>query len=710
MINKTTKAVLLIEDNRAEALLIRNMFENQGSYSFKITTVENMGDAVQHLVNHAVDVVLVDVGISGAREQEAVKMVRTAAPRVAIVLLCEPDCEGEATQAMQEGAQDYLLKGQVAPFELMRALRNAVERKRIEESLFKEKERAQVTLDSIADAVICTDCADKISFLNPIAERMTGWPLHEAINRPLAEVLKIIDAVTRQTAPDPMAKAADKNQVGALPPDCILIRRDGHEIFIEDSVAPIHDREGQVAGSVLVFRDVTMARALKARVAHLAEHDSLTGLPNRLLLNDRLDQAIAVAHRNSRNLAVLFLDLDGFKHVNDSLGHSSGDKLLQSVAKRLLGCVRAPDTISRQGGDEFLVLLQDIEHAEDAAVTVRRILKVLGAPHSIDDHELHITTSIGVSVFPDDGQDTETLIKNADAAMYQAKASGQHTYKFFKAEMNTVAVNRQSVEEDLRHALKKHEFKLYYQPRINFVTGAITGAEALLRWVNPKRGLVRPAEFIPIAEDSGLIVPIGAWVLRQACEQAKAWQNAGLPLIDISVNVSTIQLRSPEFFDDLVVILDETGLDPKRLEIEVTESALMRSAEFVAPVLRAIRKRGVRVSVDDFGTGYSSLSYLQQFSLDAIKIDQSFVRRITGISDDITIVSAIINLGRSLKLRVVAEGVETAEELAFLKTQNCDEAQGYFFSHPLPADQFAKLLTTDEQKLPVPRGPVRLSA
>ncbi len=695
MVEKRFQTLLLIEDNPAEERLVRKMFNQQGIYRFNFGFSGCIKDALIHLAAKPVDVVLLDMDSKDTKGLEAIRKVRTASPGAAIVLLSNRNDEEVAIEALQEGAQDYLVKGQIEPRELMRALRNAVARKKIEEALFREKERAQVTLNCIADAVICTNSLGNISYLNPIAEMMTGWPLAEALGRPLTETFKIMDATTRITTPNPMAKAAKQNRSGVLPVNCILVSRDGHEIFIEDSVAPIHDRGGLVDGSVLVFRDVTLARALSARIAHLAEHDSLTGLPNRLLFGDRLDQAIAMARRNTKMLAVLFMDLDGFKHINDSLGHSSGDKLLQSVAKQLLHCVRAPDTVSRQGGDEFLVLLQDIEDADDAAIAAQRVLKALAETHSVDGHDLHVTASIGVSVYPDDGIDSETLIKNADTAMYQAKAHGRHNYKFFKAEMNTRAVNRQSIEEDLRRALKRHEFTLNFQPKINFTTGEISGAEALLRWKHPKRGLIPPAQFIPIAEDCGLIVPIGKWVLRQACIQAQAWAKAGLPLIAISVNVSTVQLRNGKFIEELLAILGDTGLDPNRLELEVTESALMRNSEFVAPTLRSLRKHGVRISVDDFGTGYSSLSYLQQFSLDAIKIDQSFVRRITSFPADTTIVSAIISLGQSRKLRVIAEGVETAEEHAFLKAQDCDEAQGYFFSTPLPAVQFAKLLETD---------------
>ena len=306
-----------------------------------------------------------------------------------------------------------------------------------------------------------------------------------------------------------------------LPSNCILVRRDGFETPIEDSVAPIHDREGKATGAVIVFRDVSTARAMAAQMTHSAQHDFLTGLPNRMLLNDRVSQAIVLAPRHSKKVAVLFLDLDGFKHINDSLGHPTGDKLLQSIAKRLVACVRSSDTVSRQGGDEFVVLLSEMEQSEDAAISALRILQAVAEAHTIDHHDLHVTTSIGVSVFPDDGKDAETLIKNADTAMYQAKENGRQSYQFFRPAMNVRAVERQSIEENLRRALDRREFTLHYQPKIKLRTGEITGAEALLRWTHPVRGSVSPAQFIPVAEDCGLILPIGQWVLREACKQAR---------------------------------------------------------------------------------------------------------------------------------------------------------------------------------------------
>ena len=614
------------------------------------------------------------------------------APRVPLVVLTGLDDESLATQALQEGAQDYLIKGQIETRGLLRALRYAIERKAMEETLFVVKERAQVTLNCIGDAVVCTDIAGNITFLNLAAEKMMGWPSEDALGRPMAEAFRILDAVTRETAPNPMDMAVDQNRTLHLPSNCILIRRDGFETPIEDSVAPIHDREGKATGAVIVFRDVSAARAMSEQMAHSAQHDFLTGLPNRMLLNDRVNQAIGLAARHSKKVAVLFLDLDGFKHINDSLGHPMGDKLLQSIAKRLVGCVRGSDTVSRQGGDEFVVLLSEMEQQEDAAISALRVLDALALPHPIDQHDLHLTASIGVSVSPDDGMDAETLIKNADTAMYQAKENGRQGYQFFKPAMNVRAVERQSIEESLRRALERKEFSLQYQPKIKVSTGEITGAEALIRWNHPIRGPVSPAQFIPVAEDCGLILPIGRWVLQEACKQAREWLQSGLPLVTMAVNISSMEFRDDNFLESVFTTLSETGLEPKSLELELTESVLMKRAESASSVLKTLRAKGVQIAVDDFGTGYSSLSYLRRFPIDALKIDQSFVRQINSAPDDTTIVTAVIGMGRSLKLRVVAEGVETQEQLEFLRAHQCEEAQGYYFSRPVAPRQFGILL------------------
>jgi len=597
MSKKSIKTVLLIEDNPGDARLLREMLQEEGLYSSELLHADSMGCAEKILAEHAVDIILLDLGLPDAQGLEAVRRAHAVAPRVPLVVLTGLDDEVLAAQALQEGAQDYLIKGQISSSVgqvetrgLLRALRYAVERKNMEDALFMETERAQVTLNSIGEAVICTDIVGKVTFLNPVAEKLTGWSLQDAAGRPMVEVFQVLDATSRETTPNPMEMAVDQNRVVHLPLNCILIRRDGLEVPIEDCVAPIHDLEGEIAGAVIVFRDVSAARAMTAQIAHTAQHDFLTGLPNRMLLNDRVGQAIAFAQRHEKQVAVLFLDLDGFKHINDSLGHSTGDKLLKSIARRLVECVRGADTVSRQGGDEFVVLLSELEQSEDAVHTARRMLQVVAEAHSIDQHDLHVTTSIGVSVYPDDGLDAETLIKNADTAMYQAKENGRQSYRFFKPAMNVRAVERQSIEESLRRALERNEFTLHYQPKIDLRTGAITGAEALLRWTHPTHGLVSPARFIPVAEDCGLILPIGAWVLREACGQARAWVDAGLPVATMAVNVSAMEFQNENFLRNLTAILAETGLDPSSLELELTESVLMRRAESTASILQSVRE------------------------------------------------------------------------------------------------------------------------
>jgi diguanylate cyclase (GGDEF)-like protein/PAS domain S-box-containing protein len=704
---KSIKVLLLIEDNLGDARLLREMLNDQGSQNTELTHVVRLSDAEKHLSEHKVDIIVLDLGLPDAQGVLAVRRTHALARHIPLVVLTGLDDEVSATQALQEGAQDYLIKGQTDGRGLLRSLRYAVERKAMEEALFVEKERALVTLNCIGDAVACTDSAGNITFLNLVAEKMIGWSLQETAERPMAEVLRILDATSRETIPDPMAMAMEQNRTIHLPPNCILVQRDGFEIPIEDSVAPIHDRDGRVTGAVIVFRDVSVERAMAVEMVHSAQHDFLTGLPNRMLLNDRIGQAIALSPRHLKKVAVLFLDLDGFKHINDSLGHPMGDKLLQSIANRLVDCVRATDTVSRQGGDEFVVLLSEVERPENIGIPARRMLRALAETHSFETNDLHITASIGVSVYPDDGLDAETLIRNADTAMYQAKENARQSYQFFKPAMNVRAVERQSIEESLRYALDRKEFALHYQPKINLTTGRIAGAEALLRWTHPVRGLVAPAQFIPVAEECGLILPIGKWVLSEACQQARTWLDAGLPAITMAVNVSAMEFRNENFLQGVLAVLKDTMLDPRSLELELTESVLMKHPESTQSTLTILRAKGIHVAVDDFGTGYSSLSYLRKFPIDALKIDQSFVHQITTSPDDTAIVTAVISMGRSLKLRVVAEGVETKEELAFLESHYCDEAQGYYFSPAVPPQQFATLLES-HMKQTVPSSHSRL--
>lgn len=460
-------------------------------------------------------------------------------------------------------------------------------------------------------------------------------------------------------------------------------------------------REANERLVIATVNSETMTEAAElatARMSYIAEHDFLTGLPNRFVLTARLAQAIALAKRHGKKVALMYLDVDHFKHINDSLGHAIGDQLLQLAATRLQACVRSSDTVSRQGGDEFVVLLAEIEHGEDAALAAEKLIETIASPYPLGSHRLHITLSIGISIYPEDGKDAETLVMNADTAMYHAKNNGRNNYRRFTPDMNVRAVARQSVEEALRHAIEQREFVLHYQPKVNLETGAITGAEALLRWQRSDQELVPPTEFVRIAEDCGLILPIGKWVLREACRQTAAWLHAGLDIGQIAVNVSAIEFGGKDFLAGVRAVISETGLDPRCLELEVTESGLMHDTAPTMTVLRALKDLGVRIAIDDFGTGFSCLSYLRSFPIDTLKIDQSFVHDIDGDAGE-GIVSAIVAMGMSLKQRVVAEGIETSQQLAFLESRRCAEGQGFLFSQPVPAEEFAALLMT--KALPV---------
>ena len=579
-----------------------------------------------------------------------------------------------------------------APARFLGVSVDITERKTLEESLFVEKERAQVTLQSIGDGVISTDLAGKVTFLNAVAEALTGWSSGAAAGRPLLEVFNIIDMTTRLAADDPCRLAVQRRAVTNLGVNCLLIRRDGSESPIEDSAAPIHDRTGGITGAVIVFRDVSEERAMAQKMAHLAQYDILTDLPNRTLLDDRIAQAIVKAQRDHTQLALLFVDLDRFKFTNDSLGHATGDELLRAVTARLLSSVRASDTVSRRGGDEFVVLLTHLRRADDAAVAAAKILTALALPHEIGGHVLNVTASVGISIYPDDGAGPDELISAADVAMYHAKENGRNTSQFFTSEMNARRMARHSLEGSLGAALSRQEFELHYQPRYDLATGRMTCFEALLRWRHPSRGLVPPTEFVPVAEECGLIVPIGQWVLREACRQMRAWQDQGLTPQRVGVNVSGIEFSVKGFVNSVSAALDETGLAPLCLEFEVTESVLMADTALARAALFDLKDLGIKLAIDDFGTGYSSLSYLSRFPIDTVKIDKSFVQGMTVVANDAAIITAVIGMSRSLNHYVVAEGVETSEQLSALRQLSCGEGQGYYFSKPVPARQFAALL------------------
>ncbi len=462
-------------------------------------------------------------------------------------------------------------------------------------------------------------------------------------------------------------------------------------VFPAEVTANYLEFDGQEYSFAFV-RNITERKVAEERIRSLAYNDALTGLPNRTLLRDRLTKALAGARRQKGKVALLFLDLDRFKDINDSLGHSVGDLLLQEVAERLKRFAREQDTVARLGGDEFLIMLTHVKDVSDAAVATERLMDAMTPEFVVQGHSLHVSCSVGISIFPEHGADAETLIKDADAAMYSAKENGRNNFRFFTEEMNAQVMERLTLESSLRRALPEKELFLMYQPQMDIATGKIIGLEALLRWQHPNLGLVPPDKFIRIAENCGLIVPIGEWVLGAACSQARKWQDEGLPAMTVAVNVSAVQFRQEGFCELIGRVLHETGLAPQYLELELTESLLLANADVTLSVLKELKSMGVTLAIDDFGTGYSSFSYLRQFRVSKLKIDRSFIRDVAVKPDDAAITTAIISMARSLNLKVIAEGVENEAQMAFLRAHQCDEIQGYYFSKPLRVDRVADKL------------------
>jgi diguanylate cyclase (GGDEF)-like protein/PAS domain S-box-containing protein len=545
-------------------------------------------------------------------------------------------------------------------------------------------------LDASVNAILITapsPAGNLIEYVNPAFMRITGYDPVEVIGHD-CRVLQRDDREQEGVALIRQALAANR-EVSAVVRN---YRKDGALFWNQLFIAPVPDAEGVITHHIGVINDVTDLMRYQEQLEYQANYDSLTRLPNRNLLRDRLQHALIVAQRQHKGVAVVFMDLDGFKNVNDSLGHSVGDRLLGVVAERLARCTRTSDTVARHGGDEFVIVMTDTVDEQSLIAWMERARAAVSEPVWLDGTELCVGCSMGASLFPQDGDDAETLMKKADLAMYRAKDMGRNTFQFYQPEMNASAGARLNLERRLRRALRDNEFLLHYQPQVDIGSGQIVGTEALVRWRDPEVGLVPPSSFIPVAEESGLIGPLSEWVLREACRQNKAWQDLGLPPARVSVNLSARVFQQRDIAKLVMQVLDETGLEPRYLELELTESAIMRNAEEAVSMLNELHALGIGLAIDDFGTGYSSLSYLKRFPVDRLKIDRSFVSDIGISGDDETITSAIIALAHSLKLQVIAEGVETSAQLDFLKERACDEMQGFYFAKPLSTDAISELM------------------
>ncbi len=576
---------------------------------------------------------------------------------------------------------------------LYRLIVNSLLQVRRSEEAMRLRDRA---IDASVNAIVITNHTkpdNPVEYVNSAFSRITGYDTAEVIGRNC----RFLSRDDRDQPELETIRAAINTQS-----ECHVVlrnyRKDGSLFWNDLYIAPVRDDAQRVTHYIGVQHDITETKRYQEELERQANYDVLTGLPNRSLLLDRLRQAIAYAQRQKHSVAVAFIDLDRFKLINDSLGHAAGDSLLKTVAARIQSCTRPFDTVARYAGDEFVLIFYDLTSEDKISTLLQRVIDNVSKPFQFEQQDLYVTCSIGVSLYPQDGREVETLIKNADAAMFRAKERGRNNYNFYTAELTSRVSERLSLETDLRHALERGEFLLHYQPQVDLPSGRIVGAEALVRWQHPTKGMISPDKFIPLAEESGLILPLGEWVLKTACTQNKAWQDAGLPLITLSVNVSVRQFGRKDLIESLVKVIEASGLDATQLELEVTESLIMNNAEEFVATLQKLKAVGIRLAIDDFGTGYSSLNYLKQLPVDRLKVDQSFVRDIFHVGGGATIAEAIITLGHSLGLKVIAEGVETGEQLDFLRRKQCDEFQGYYFSRPLPTDRFLALLRAEQRR------------
>ena len=711
-VGSRTARLLVVDDEPRMRQSLVDLVRLQG---YEADSAENGRVAIQRLKEAAYDLVLLDLFMPDIDGYAVMQHMVEHYPKTSVIVVSGDSTIQAAIHALRNGAYDFLRKP-YEPEELFKTVENALNKRRLEE----ENESFQIKLeqsekwyrylvDNSPDIIYTLDDSGCFRFLSNRVETLLGYQKDELIGQHYTTIIFDEDIERAKFVFNERRTGSRASADVELRLKCknggTVVHFENRFITIELNAMGMYvgsnpETNAKFVGTYGVAKDISDRKKAEETIYHQAYHDLLTGLPNRLLFKDRLNLAMAQAKRSRQKLAVMFLDLDRFKVVNDSLGHVVGDQLLQSVANRLGKCVREGDTLARLGGDEFTLLLPQVVHPEDAANTAKKILSVLGRPFFLAGQDHHFSASIGIAIYPEDGDSVDGLIKNADIAMYHVKDLGRNNYAFFTQVKNTTYSDRLSLESDLRKSVTNNELELYYQPQVNTTTGAIVGMEALIRWNHPLRGLLYPADFIPLAEETGLIGAIGEWVLQTACSQSRSWQTAGMLPIRMSVNLSAHQIEQQNFLDTMVQLLRDTGLPSQHLEIEITESAMMKDIEKTQDKLRQLAGLGVRISVDDFGTGYSSLSYLKNLPIHSIKIDQSFIRDITPSESETSIVTAMIQIAKGLKLKLIAEGVETDYQLAFLRNNHCEECQGFLFSRPVNTAEATRILRANQPLSP----------
>lgn len=687
----STLRVLLISDDSEYGELLARLVSSEKEPSFLVKSVLTLRKAKEILSETTLDVVLIDLSLPDGAGIDGFYQIASSARSEAIVVLTNLDDKSLGLEAVLHGAQDYLVKGQIDEKLMGHVLQYAYSRKKAESELKEKEVRYQYILRVTNDAIWSWDFDKNLMEWNGGMRSLFGYAAHDVGTEAGWHHERIHPEDRSRVLNGIQRTIAEGTHVWT---DEYRYRpNSGEYALVIDRGYIIYDEKGRAVRMIGAIQDVTEKRRSEEKIKQLAYFDSLTNLPNRFLLVDRLQQAIIAAHRYKQIVAVMSLDLDRFKRINDTLGHAVGDQLLKSISDRLTTLLYETDTVTRTGGDEFAILLPQMKKIQSAVKVAEKIFTAFRAPFFIKGYELFMSCSMGISFYPGDGQDPEILLKNADSAMYLAKEKGRNNYQLYLSAMNAKAFERLEMENSLQHALERNELRVHYQPFIDLKTHEITGMEALLRWEHPTRGLLQPFEFLPLAEETGLIVPIGEWVLRTACRQNKDWQNMGFWPLRVAVNLSYLQLRDVNLVQLIANTLEETGLDPSYLELELTENIITQNLEDQLMALGELKAMGVKFSIDDFGIGQSSLSALKRYPINTLKIDRSFVSEIPDNTDDAAIAIAIISMAHSLKLEVIAEGVETREQADFFQSMLCDKVQGFYFSKPVPASEFSGLLS-----------------